>query len=109
MAIEQNCDEQHFSELTIHLVMSGLYNPKMIDCKGSYERLRDKQSVLALVEKGCDHKILLNCLAFARALPEYYPALDIAALARGEEPIGGAQRIEADHAFCCASVSIGRA
>jgi hypothetical protein len=63
-------------------MLSGLYNPKMIDRKGSYERLRGRQSVMDLVEKGCDQDILLNCLAFASALPRYYPALDIAALRR---------------------------
>jgi hypothetical protein len=82
MKMAQNCDAEHFTELTIHLALSGLYSLKMIDCKGSYERLRGKQSVMDLVDQGCDQDILLNCLAFARALPVSYPALDIAALRR---------------------------
>jgi hypothetical protein len=82
MKMAQSCDAQHFNELTVHLVLSGIYSPKMIDCKGSYERLRGKQSVMDLVDQGCDQDILLNCLAFARALPVSYPALDIAALRR---------------------------
>jgi hypothetical protein len=92
MKMAQNCDAQHFDELTIHLVLSGLYHPKMIDRKGSYERLRGRQSVMDLVEKGCDQDILLNCLDFARALPDYYPALDIAALRRGAKNLSAVRK-----------------
>jgi hypothetical protein len=82
MKKSQACDELHFEELSVHFLMSALYNPKMIETKGSYQSLNTSLAAKALVEKGCDLNILLNCLSFARVLPDYYPALDVAELRR---------------------------